>query len=425
MKRNIKKLLLLVWCFVLIYGTLLPFNFKIPVNFNLFNILSFLSTSIKISKSDFVFNILIFIPFGYLFSMVNKDKIGNQTRLFLALVFINILFSFLLELSQVFLPTRSAAVSDIIAQIVGGIIGYILFIKYDEILSQFFTIKLLTSNKIKVLIYIYSMVLLVYGILPGDISISPVFIYHKWKKGLVKFIPFYHDSLAIILHNFSSQFILYIPLGLLLSLYYRKFPKNIIILRSVLFSGLISLFIEFMQLFANYHVTDIGEVLASICGAGFSSYIYISQAKFLQKYINIFIICLFIIIYGFYPYTFSIKLVEKFATISFIPLSIYCNMPFFLAIESIVHKLLFFAILGFCIAFYNKNNSIKKLCFLAILFSMIISILLMIGQLFIKSRIFDVSDPIIAILGAAIGVLIYEVFIFSSTDQKLVYNCVF
>ncbi len=217
--RDLKKIFLLTWCAVLIYGSLLPFHFEIPTNFHLISILHYITFPRHISKSDFLANILLFIPFGFYLTSFIKNSVKHLTSSllsFLLIVSLNFLFSVLLEMSQIFLPDRVSSWSDVLAQLIGGVIGYILFIRYYSYFYNLLNNKLLVGNKIKLLIYGYCLILLVFGILPGDIDISPVYVYHKWKHGLIKIIPFYHESSAIILHNFSSKFVFLIYLILLL-----------------------------------------------------------------------------------------------------------------------------------------------------------------------------------------------------------------
>ena len=77
--------------------------------------------------ADFLENILLFLPFGFgLACLVSRRNLRNGTALFLSLL-TGAGLSFVVELSQVFLPTRDASWDDVIANAAGAILGCIAF----------------------------------------------------------------------------------------------------------------------------------------------------------------------------------------------------------------------------------------------------------------------------------------------------------
>lgn len=82
---------------------------------------------------DIITNILGFIPFGFFLSASLGIKKPQPTR---RLFFISILtagcLSLFIELTQVYLPTRSSQLTDVIMNILGSAIGAALFSKYRK-----------------------------------------------------------------------------------------------------------------------------------------------------------------------------------------------------------------------------------------------------------------------------------------------------
>lgn len=79
-----------------------------------------ISPLINIGK-DFILNIIMFIPFGYLVPFIWK----NYQKLFKTIV-LSFSFSLLIELSQL-ITTRAVDINDLIANTLGGIIGYTIW----------------------------------------------------------------------------------------------------------------------------------------------------------------------------------------------------------------------------------------------------------------------------------------------------------
>jgi glycopeptide antibiotics resistance protein len=103
--------LLIYMCIIILIITLSPFNFKVPEKMRIFWILNF---------KDFIINIILFIPVGFLFALTRRS--GEDTIIVVPLVF-GVLFSLLIESAQQFLPDRFPQVSDIITNGIGAWLG--------------------------------------------------------------------------------------------------------------------------------------------------------------------------------------------------------------------------------------------------------------------------------------------------------------
>jgi hypothetical protein len=78
---------------------------------------------------DIVINILGFVPFGYFFFIYRYRNGGGQISHIAAAILASAIVSAAIELTQVFLPTRSSSMKDLICNILGGAVGIILAVK--------------------------------------------------------------------------------------------------------------------------------------------------------------------------------------------------------------------------------------------------------------------------------------------------------
>ncbi len=133
----IKTTMYIYLSFVL-YFTLMPIITSLPFVFNHpytpMNLIPFVDVSL--GRGDFLrqvgLNILMTIPFGILLPLVRKE---NTT------LFKTILYTFLLSLSIELLQplingTRSSDITDITTNVIGGIIGYTIYIIFKPLINK-------------------------------------------------------------------------------------------------------------------------------------------------------------------------------------------------------------------------------------------------------------------------------------------------
>ena len=109
----------------------------------------------------------------------------------------------------------------------------------------------------------YLAVLLGFSLLPLDLTMSPVEIYHKWADGRVILIPFagLTGDLSERIYECITDIGIWVPVGVL---FYLLHPlgKFQILLRGLLMAAVI----EFLQLFVFTRVTDVTDVLMAGIG---------------------------------------------------------------------------------------------------------------------------------------------------------------
>lgn len=129
-----------------LYFTLMPIITSLPFMFNHpytpMNLVPFVD--VAFGRGDFIrqiiLNVIMTIPFGFLFPLVKK----SNPKLFKT-VFYTFLLSFSIEILQPLIDGgRSSDITDLITNVLGGIIGYIMYIIFKPL-----TIKILDYIKNK------------------------------------------------------------------------------------------------------------------------------------------------------------------------------------------------------------------------------------------------------------------------------------
>lgn len=127
--------LMYVYLSFVLYFTLMPVITSLPFILNHpykpINMTPFID--VLTGRGDFIrqilLNVVMMVPFGFLFPMTQYPVVGFRKTLFFCL-----LISLGIELLQP-LFTRSADITDLITNIIGGMVGYVLYIAFRPITS--------------------------------------------------------------------------------------------------------------------------------------------------------------------------------------------------------------------------------------------------------------------------------------------------
>lgn len=109
---------------LVLFATLFPFDFSLKDGFSIKGIFNNFYKSD--SLIDFLVNILLFLPLGFSLASLRQKKLRGIAAILDVLVACAGL-SFLVEVLQVFLPSRSSSYGDILANTIGGFLGSLAF----------------------------------------------------------------------------------------------------------------------------------------------------------------------------------------------------------------------------------------------------------------------------------------------------------
>lgn len=127
--KRFNKLLIIVSLLFILYATLSPFDFATRVgpgfDFRLFK---------PDSIGDLLRNIILFLPFGFGFCCLKFRRNGQVKALLISVLVVSFGLSLTVEIIQLFLPVRTSMVTDILANTIGGLLGFLCFsLGRDEI----------------------------------------------------------------------------------------------------------------------------------------------------------------------------------------------------------------------------------------------------------------------------------------------------
>jgi glycopeptide antibiotics resistance protein len=208
---------------IAVYGSFVPLNYT-PISVRdaalRFKDLPLLKIGIE-SRADWVANILLFMPIGFCaMATVVVDRTPRIARDLLcgfAIWIVCVALSFAIEFTQIWFPPRTTSQNDIQAECLGGAIGIVLA-RYLAMPMAVWLRRVAPKrqplSRLVWLLQIYVVGLIIYEMLPLDITIHPREIWAKLKEGRIEIIPF--SSWRLDFNTFSGiayDLLLHIPLG--------------------------------------------------------------------------------------------------------------------------------------------------------------------------------------------------------------------
>lgn len=254
-----------------IYGSLVPLDFhhrSWDNAWQAFLAIPYLNLGIG-SRADWVANILLFIPLAFIWLGIlwHRSNFGLKALSTFTILFCAVSLSIGIEFTQLFFPPRTVSLNDIIAESIGACIGIFLWWIYGEKLLKWLTRWSLAKGNTGLaerLLLLYLFGLFGYNLLPLDLTLSPIEIYHKWKEGRVILIPFsfIFENPQQALYGVISDVAIWAPVAFLWRLSSTR-PAFSIWLYVISASA----FLEFLQLFVYTRVSNVTQILTAALGA--------------------------------------------------------------------------------------------------------------------------------------------------------------
>ena len=135
-KREVILNIFFLYLLIVLYLTLNPFHFTPPSMKDNINLVPYVQILYQYTYKPPIFwilytigNVLLFIPFGFLFPSIYLKKFKMLVTITLAA-----LCSLLIEITQYFFTVdRAADIDDLILNIIGAIVGYFLFLFFKKV----------------------------------------------------------------------------------------------------------------------------------------------------------------------------------------------------------------------------------------------------------------------------------------------------
>lgn len=423
-------ILALAYLLFVVYGSLVPLDYT-PVPWDQalerYRDIPFLQLGIG-SRADWVANLLLFIPLaflwlGWLWPRTAVARVALSTVLWLAAVALSAGIEFI----QIFFPPRTVSQNDILAESIGALAGILLWWWRGPALwawvQRWREARGVTSVA-EYMLFAYVGGLFLYNVLPLDLTISPVEIYHKWKDGGVILVPFGYpvETLAELVYGIAVDVLLWVPVSLLWVACGKRGP-----LRAFQWALGAALLLEVLQFFVYSRVSDVTDLITAAAGAGIGAALgaWLRPERMrlaagragegpnplpwiaLATLGWIGVLCALF----WYPFDFGVDrqlLRERLFLLSQVPFRNYYYGTEFRAVTELFHKLLFFAPLGALLAL--GHLSIRRFSpwrgpydLLAVLLMLAVPLGIELGQVALPVKHPDSTDWALSALGAFLG----------------------
>lgn len=435
--RWILALLALGYLVFVVYGSLVPLHYR-PLPWDQavarFEAIPFLQLGIG-SRADWVANLLLFIPLSFLaLGALWPRRIPARLAVSLLVLTAALGLAVGIEFTQIFFPPRTVSQNDILAESIGALIGIGFWWWRGPTLwawvSHWREARGVT-HVAEYLLLAYLGGLFLYNVLPLDLTISPVEIYHKWQGNGVNLIPFGYPTkgLEAFVYGIVVDVLLWIPVSLLWVLSGRRTP-----LGAFWMTLGAALFLEFCQFFVYSRVSDVTDLITAAVGAGIGAMVgarlrqgegrgAVGQASGSGRTVLpwillgvlgwIGVLCLVF----WYPFGFSTDVAflrERLPLLYQVPFHNYYYGSEFRAVTEVLHKVLFFAPLGALLAlgrFQIRRFSPLRTLYMGMALVIMVGVPLLIelGQVGLPDKYPDSTDWMLKVLGAGAGFLLASI----------------
>jgi glycopeptide antibiotics resistance protein len=424
----------LLYLVFVIYGSLVPLHYQaLPWDAAVakFRAIPFLELGIG-SRADWVANLLLFIPLTFLWS--GALALGRHLAVALGATALILLaataLSLGIEFTQLFFPQRTVSQNDIAAEALGALLGSAAWWAYGPRLMRWYQgwhHETAPAGLAERLAWAYFAVVLGYSVLPLDLTLSGVEIYHKWQEGKLNLIPFADLSSDPIeaLYQIGSDILLWVPLAWLWRA--RAGRDN---LKVWWMAALAAVSVEFMQLFVYSRVTDLTDLLTGALGAALGAWLggrrfgRRAQAKaetaararassWLSLALALAWLPVLMLVF-WYPFDFRADgafVRERAVFLTRVPFQVYYYGTEFRAITEVFHKTLFFAPLGALLAWWVSGLSWRWRGYAAaasILGVALVAMGIELGQVLLPAKYPDMTDWFLESVGGLLGYALFR-----------------
>ncbi|WP_239017384.1 VanZ family protein [Seongchinamella sediminis] len=412
-----------------VYGSLVPLNFTpLPLAeaIDRFRQIRFLNLGIG-SRADWVANGLLMIPLAFLVcgSMWGKSRGAKLVAALVALIFCATLGIFI-EFVQIFFPPRTVSQNDVFAQTLGSVIGVLLWWRTGSLYLSYierFSAASGTRSVAEKALWGYLALVYGYSLLPLDLTISPVEVYHKWEEGKVVLIPFsaLPDAPIEFIYELLTDIVVWVPVSLLLVLSARKTVAG-----AILWTVAVAALLECLQLFVFSRVTDITDIFTALLGAVAGAVIArrFSQgsdtpampapgAQWQKVALGALLFSVWaaiLMLVFWYPYDFNFDgsfLRQRVGRFAEVPFRSYYMGTEFRAITELIRRIFFFMPLG-AILFLARPAQLphflsRAYTACAVLAMLCVAVVIELGQTAIAEKFPSNTDVVLQFIGGALG----------------------
>lgn len=417
---------------LVVYGSLVPLQYRyIPLDQAIarFRDIPWLELGIG-SRADWVANLLLFIPLSFLWlGALWPRRPGVRFPLTLAIFLLAVMLSLGIEFIQLYFPQRTVSANDLLAESIGALVGVWAWWRWGVRLVDWVSGWREARGRTSTLEYLLSVYLggmLVYNLLPLDLTISPVEIYHKWRGGGLNLIPFAYpvDSTVQFVYELATDVALWIPVSSLLVLSGRRTG-----IHAWNWTVTAALLLEAAQFFVFSRVSDVTDLITAMIGAGLGVWLarfYREEAKTVvaleapggtlargSALLPLLAAAGWLVVLGviyWYPFDFRADaafLRERVPLLYQVPFRFYYYGTEFRAVTSLLHQVLFYLPLGIFLGLSRTgfNAGPGRILFVAAAWAAMAGVpfVIELGQTALPGKFPDTTDWLLGFVSAGVG----------------------
>ncbi|HEY8100304.1 MAG TPA: VanZ family protein [Burkholderiaceae bacterium] len=274
----------LAYLFFVVYGSLVPLDYHYKSwddAVQAFRHIRYLELGID-SRADWIANALLYIPLTFIWSAIaaQSPRAAVRTIGLSAVLLISIALSIGVEFTQIFFPQRTVSLNDIIAEIIGSILGTVLWLGMGTRISRWL-IHLRNSHQVgrdaalTGALSLYLLAYVSYSLFPFDfvVSYAELSIRLANDHSAWLFSSASCSSASRCMANALAELIAAIPLGVMIARMNAGRSTSHVI-AAMIMGALLGLLIECAQLFLNSGVSQGVSVLTRSIGAGLGALAY-------------------------------------------------------------------------------------------------------------------------------------------------------
>ncbi len=427
-QRGLLTWLALPYLVFVVYGSLVPLDYRaLPWDTAVatFREIPFLDLGIG-SRADWMANLLLFIPLTFLWTgaLAHGRPPALAAALTLLIWLAGAALSLGIEFTQLFFPQRTVSQNDIAAEALGALIGVACWWGFGGRLLAWHDGWLREREPAALAeraAWVYLAVLIGYNLLPLDLTISVVEIYHKWREGKLNLIPFAGLPVdpAHALFELATDALLWVPLAWLWHARPGRHGAKVWRMAFLAVAGL-----EFMQLFVYSRVSDITDLFTGALGATLG--VWLGGRQFRRPPARhdprrqttpwsrlALALGWVLLLMGVFWYPFDFRAESDFARerldfLNRVPFQVYYFGTEFRAITEVFHKTLFFAPLGGLLAWWVSGLSWRWRGYAAatsVLAIIGVALGIELGQVLLPGKFPDTTDWFLESVGGIAGYL--------------------
>ncbi len=284
------------------------------------------------------------------------------------------------------------------------------------------------------LLQLYTLGLVIYSVLPLDLTIRLGELYDKYKQGRMVLVPlaYNYDSLPDLIYNLLVDALVFVPVGMLaVRGIFQELPARRSVIRAVAIGGLLALGIELAQLIVYSRVSDVTDLIICTLGVGLGAWLVqywqpgssavrrpVGQQIFKPRFAlwAAVVVGYTLVVIAVFWFPFDFRAESDFAKPR---LARFFEVPFkwmyrgseFKAIREFLRKTLFFGGLGAVwvqLVWQLQVPPVIRRLFLAagMVYCVALAIGIELGQVILPSHTPDFTDVLLCTLGAGLGIML-------------------